>query len=221
MIDTKKTAIRIVLADDHAVTRLGIRQVLEAAPDMEVVGEAENGDQAQDLVAELRPDVVLLDLVMPGCSAFEVEKWVRTNHPETVALILTGHDRQRFLAQAVNQGVQGYLTKDQAEARLLKAIRRAVSGECLITDEQIERADRWNREVGQPWNSLTEREQLVLKLFASGYDGPTIAGQLKISIKSVEFHATHIYEKLGVAARVQAVAWYCTHRPDEILPGER
>jgi DNA-binding NarL/FixJ family response regulator len=158
MIDTKKTTIRIVLADDHAVTRLGIRQILEAEPDMEVVADAENGDRAQDLVTELRPNVVLLDLVMPGRNAYEVEEWVRVNCPETVALILTGHHRERFLAQAVNQGVKGYLTKDQGCDQLIEAIRRAVGGECLITDEQIERADRWNREVGQPWNSLTERE---------------------------------------------------------------
>jgi NarL family two-component system response regulator LiaR len=221
MIDTKKATIRIVLADDHAITRVGIRQILEAVPDMKVVGEAENGDQAQELVAELRPDVVLLDLVMPGRRAYEVDEWVRVNCPETVALILTGHHRERFLAQAVNQGVKGYLTKDQGCDQLIAAIRRAVSGECLMTDEQIERADRWNREVGQPWNSLTEREQQMLKLFAGGLDGPKIAGQLKISIKSVEFHATNIYKKLGVASRVQAVAWYCTHRPDEILQEER
>ncbi|MFZ6026953.1 MAG: response regulator [Chloroflexota bacterium] len=213
---TQKNTIRLVLADDHALTRLGIRQALEAAPDIEVVGEAENGDQAQALVAELRPDVVLLDLVMPGRRAYEVEAWVRMNCPETVALILTGHHRERFLAQAVNQGVQGYLTKEQGCDHLIDAIRRAAGGECLLTDEQIELAERWNREVWQPWYALSNRERQVLCLMARGLENSAIANHLEIGAKTVEFHSKHIFVKLGASSRAQATAWLFTYLPEEV-----
>ena len=117
-----QATIRILLADDHAVTRAGIRSALESASDMIVVGEAADGDQAQALTAKLQPDVVLLDLVMPGRRTYQVEEWIRTNDPKTVVLILTGHNRDRFLAQAVSQGVQGYLTKEE-DAQLRRTIR--------------------------------------------------------------------------------------------------
>jgi len=215
-MSTKKTTIRVVLADDHAVTRVGIRDMLNAAPGMEVVGEAENGDQAQDLVAELRPDAVLLDLVMPGRRAYEVERWVRINYPKTVALILTGHHRERFLAEAINQGVQGYLTKDQGCDQLVEAIRRAVSGECLLTEEQIKRAEHWHQDIWKPWCALSDRERQVLRLMACGLENSAIAEHLMLGIKTVEFHIRHIFSKLGVKSRTQAISWLFTYLPDEV-----
>jgi DNA-binding NarL/FixJ family response regulator len=215
----EQETIRIVLADDHAVTRAGIREMLEAVPDLKVVGEAADGDQAQALVADLRPNVLLLDVDMRGCSAFEIAAWVRLNCPETVALILSGHQGGKYLAQAVKQGLQGYLSKDQGFRYLIHAIRRAVCGECVFTDEQRARAERWEREVGLPWGSLTERERQVLVLFARCHDSRAIAEMLGVSVKGVEYHAANLFRKLGVETRVQAVVWYCTHRPDELLPG--
>jgi NarL family two-component system response regulator LiaR len=212
---SNQTTIRILLADDHAVTRAGVRSVLEAAPDMTVVGEAADGDHAQAMAAELRPDVVLLDLIMPGRRAYQVEEWIRTHYPQTVVLILTGHDRDQFLAQAVTQGVQGYLTKEKDAPQLVEAIRRAVCGECLVTDEQIARADQWNQEVGWPWRSLTDRERQVLVLCAQGMENKAIAEHLGISAKAVEFHAKNVYRKLRVKSRCQAIAWLYTHLPEE------
>ncbi|MFZ6028111.1 MAG: LuxR C-terminal-related transcriptional regulator [Chloroflexota bacterium] len=208
--------IRIVLADDQVVARVGIRQVLETAPEMQVVGEAEDAGQVQALVAALRPDVLLLDLVMAVRSAYEVEAWVRQNYPETVVLILTGNHPDRFLAQAVHQGVQGYLTKDQAGDQLVEALRRAMDGACLITEEQLERAECWTREIGQTWEALSERERQVLRLMARGLENRVIAEHLVIGLKTVEFHIKRIFAKLGVRSRSQAISWLFTHLPEEV-----
>jgi DNA-binding NarL/FixJ family response regulator len=139
---------RVLIADDHPVTRAGIRAILEGAPDIEVVAEAQDGLEAQRLVAELCPRILLLDLVMPGPRPREIEAWVRAHYPETITLVLTAHDRDVFLAEAIEGGVAGFLTKEEAPHRLVKAIRRAARGETLISGEQLARARHWRREVG-------------------------------------------------------------------------
>jgi DNA-binding NarL/FixJ family response regulator/5-methylcytosine-specific restriction endonuclease McrA len=153
---------RVLIADDHPATRRGIRAILEEAQDIEVVGEAENGIEAQELVAKLRPDILLLDLVMPGLRPFEVEKWVRTNYPNTVTLILTAHDRDFYLAEAIQAGVSGFIVKEEKPDRLIDAIRRAAQGDILITQKQLDRASSWRGKVGERWESLTQRERHVV-----------------------------------------------------------
>ncbi|HDD24312.1 MAG TPA: response regulator transcription factor, partial [Chloroflexi bacterium] len=132
------------------------------------MGEAKDGVETQQMMAELRPDILLLDLVMPGLRPFEVEKWVRANYPETVTLILTAHDRDCYLAKAVEAGAVGFLTKDEPPQRLVEAIRRAACGEVLITGGQLARTYSWQKEVGERWESLTEREREVLALIVRG-----------------------------------------------------
>lgn len=203
--------IRVLIADDHPVARAGIRVILEKALDIEVVGEAKDGVEAKQMVAELRPDVLLLDLVMPGLRPSEIDKWVRTNYPETTTLVLTGHDRNCYLAKAIEAGVAGFLTKEEAPDRLVEAIRRAVGGEILITSGQLVRAKRWRREVGERWQSLTARERQVLAVMSRGWSNKKIAHELGIEERTVETHVGNLLGKLNVASRAEAIAWAWQH----------
>lgn len=208
--------IRVVIADDHLSAREGIRTLLQTVPDIVIVGEAQDGTEAQQKVAELRPAILLLDLVMPGLRPMEIERWVREHVPETTVLILTAHDRDHFLAQAVGAGIGGYLTKDIAQADLVAAIRRAARGEVLLTGEQLARARRWSREVGARWESLTEREQEVLRILARGKSNTEIAEALSITVRTVEMHLTNVMGKLAVRSRVEAVVWVRDNLPDDM-----
>lgn len=196
--------LTVLVADDHPVTRVGICTILKSAPDIEVVGVACNGREAERLVKKLRPDILLLDLILPDRQPFEVERWVRKHCPETITLIITAHDRDAFLSHAVQRDVSGYLTKDQAVPQLVVAIRRAAAGECLLTDQQLRRAHRWRTEVGARLERLTKREQEVLRLLGRGLDNATIAEDLELSVNTVRAHCRHIYKKLGVSNRTEA-----------------
>jgi len=212
--EVNKSSIRVLLADDHEVTRAGLRTILESADDFEVVGEAFDGDQARQLVGELDPDVLLLDLKMPGLPSFEVEKWVRQHYPKVVTLILTAHDRDFYLANMMEAGASGYLSKSDRAEKLVAAIRRAVRGELLFTDEQIDRVQQWNREVGKRWESLTKRERQTLSLLMQGLDNAQIAVALGVTDRTSAFHVSNIIRKLGVSSRQEAIGWAIKHIPD-------
>ena len=151
--------IRVVIADDHPVTREGVRAALESAADIDVVGEAGDGVEAKKLVAELGPDILLLDLIMPGPKPTEIERWVRHNHPETITLILTAHDRDYYLAETVKAGAVGFLTKEKAPQQLIAAIRRAAQGDVLLTPDQLARIQAWDKDVSARWQRLTKRDR--------------------------------------------------------------
>ena len=208
--------ITLVFADDHPVTRTGIRMLLSEAPDIEIVGEAENGDQVQSLVAELRPLILLLDLKMPGRPSAEVERWVRANHPETTTLILTAHDRDAYLVEIMDAGAAGLLSKEASAERLVGAIRRAVSGEILFDDQQLGRAQRWRKVAGIKWGNLTERERQVLKLLAQDLDKAETARRLKIVEKTVDYHISNMLPKLGFKSFKEAVVWFNTYLSDMV-----
>ncbi len=216
MDKTVNKLIRVLVADDHTLAREGIRTLLQKARDIEVVGEARDGAEAQRMVAARRPDILLLDLVMPGPAPSDIERWVRESYPETTVLILTGHDRDHFLAQAVEEGVAGYLTKDVAQTDLVAAIRRAAVGEVLITSEQFTRARRWSREVNERWEGLTEREREVLGILAQGKSNAEIAEALSITVRTVEMHLTNVMQKLDVHSRTEAVVWMLDNLPEDI-----
>jgi DNA-binding NarL/FixJ family response regulator len=208
--------ITVLIADDHPLIRIGICALLENTPDITVVGEAQDGDQALKLVAELHPQILLLDLKMPGVSAASLEKWVRTHHPDTTTLVLTAHDRDAYLAQMVEVGVSGYIDKNVHGNSLVSAIRRAISGEMLFSSDQLERVRRWHKEEGARWASLTRREREVLRLLAKGWGNGKISSALNISMKTVAFHITNILVKLQVASRQEAVAWLEKNIPDDL-----
>jgi DNA-binding NarL/FixJ family response regulator len=200
--------IRVLLVDDHPAIRAGIRAILSKAPDIEVVAEAEDGIAARHLAAGDRPDVLLLDLRMPGEPPLETMTGVKAASPETAVLILTAHNRDAYLAAVLAAGAAGFVIKDEAPEQLVTAVRRAAQGEILFSGEQRARASRWQQAVGQPWQSLTAREREVLALLAGGKTDREIGQALGIGNKTVGNHVGHILEKLGVASRTAAALWF-------------
>jgi len=211
-MSTTKRVIRVLIGDDHPAPRVGSREVLERARDIEVVGEARDGTEAMRMVAKLHPHVLLLDLVMPGPRACEVEGWVRANHAKTTVLVLTAHDRDCFLAKMVEAGVQGFLSKEEACSRIVDAVRRVARGESVITRGQLERARSYRAEVSQVWDSLAAQERRVLELLTDGSCTKEIAKALVIEETTVCTHIGNIVDKLGVGSRAEAIAWAWRHK---------
>lgn len=215
MAEVKK--ISILIADDHSIARAGIRAMLElAADDIEIVGEAQNGDEAINLIKKLKPQILLLDLIMPGLRPAEVEKWVRTNHPETSTLVLTAHDRDIYLANMIDVGTAGYLSKEISAQRLIGAIRRAAKGEILFDSAQRNRAHQWRKDIGEKLKRLTNREKEILELLAKGMDNRSIAINLGVSLKTISFHVTNLLSKLQLKSRQEAAAWAVKHLYDNL-----
>jgi len=216
VLQNVQNQITVLLADDHPTTRAGIRTILHETPDIRVVGEAENGFQVQEMVAELQPKILLLDLVMPGPTPAELEKWVRTNFPETITLILTAHNRDVYLTTMMDAGAVGFLSKTETGEKLILAIRRAAGGSSLYTEEQFQRAMRWRQEAGDKLKDLTRRELQILQLISAGNDNKQISLRLEISTKTTAYHITNILSKLGVNSRHEASTWAYKHLPNNL-----
>ena len=206
--------IRVLIADDHALIRKGLQVALEDAPGIQVVGEAQNGAEVQQLVTERRPHVLLLDLIMPDTQTPKVAAWVRDHFPDTVILVLTGYDRCDYLSDMIEIGIAGYIDKSTVEPVIVDAIWRAVRGESLITKEQMARVHDWHKKVDQPWESLTWRERQVLRLIADTQSNKQIAESLGISERTVETHVGNLLNKLDVESRAQAASWFWQHGLD-------
>jgi DNA-binding NarL/FixJ family response regulator len=213
-IANPQKTITVLIADDHEVTRKGICAFLAQAPDLQIVGEARDGDELKRLVAELRPQILLLDLIMPDHSPVEFEKWVRENYPETITLVLTAHDRDAYLSNMMEAGVAGYLDKKLRAGQLIASIRRAARGEILFDEKQLDRARRWREEVNGKWESLSNREREVLQRLTEGMDNNVIAASLEITINTVEKHLRNIYLKLGITSRSEAILWWLDNGTD-------
>ena len=211
------TKIRLVLADDEPLARAGIRAILSRAEDIEVVGEAQDGFETQRLVAELHPNILLLDYQMPGPRPADLERWVRENYSETATLVLTAHDHQSHLAVMLEAGAAGYLTKGVSENRLIDSIRLAARGVVHFNKEQLSIVQHWNKETGQKWKSLSKRERQILKLLALGAGNRFIADELSISLRTAEDHVLNILSKLEVDTRQEAATWMLKNLPDEML----
>jgi DNA-binding NarL/FixJ family response regulator len=200
--------ITVLIADDHEMTRKGIRKFLSQAPDLKIIGEAKDGTEIRELVAELHPQILLLDLIMPNSSPAALERWVRMNYPQTITLVLTAHDRDAYLSNMLEAGVAGYLDKKLRAGQLISAIRRAARGEYLFDQRQLDRAHHWRAEVTAKWGSLSEREREVLEMLTEGLENKTIAKSLQITVNTVEKHLESIYKKLGVTSRASAIHWW-------------
>jgi DNA-binding NarL/FixJ family response regulator len=203
--------IRVLLADDHPAMRAGIRAILEKASDIEVVGEAGDGTEAQRMTADLHPQVLLLDLRMPGPKPEDTVAWVRVHCPETAVLVLTGHDIDAYLTTMVAAGIAGLVLKEEVPEEIVNIVRCVARKEVILTEAQLTRARRWREEVGMRWESLTEREREVLALVAGGQSTLQIAEALTIETCTVETHIGNILAKLNVASRAAAVAWVWQH----------
>ena len=199
----------LLLADDHAVVRAGLRLLLDAQPDLKVVGEAGDGGTTLSLAAELQPDLILLDVNMPALNGLEVLPLLRKAAPNAKVLILTMHDDEGYLKQALRAGAAGYALKKAADSELIAAVRAVMRGEVyvhpsltrsLLTDYLPAQAA-----AADPWDSLSEREQEVLKLVARGHTAAEIAAKLSLSAKTVETYRARGMGKLGLRSRAALV----------------
>ncbi|HET6847818.1 MAG TPA: response regulator transcription factor [Gaiellales bacterium] len=198
--------IRVLVVDDHTIVRDGLVQLLAAAPDLEVVGSAGDGTAAVELAAEQRPEIVLMDLSMPGMSGIEATRLIGERCPGAQVLVLTSFvDRDRVV-EALDAGAIGYLLKDTEPAELISAIRSAARGESPIDPRAARTMLSAQRATG-PLESLTDREREVLGLVADGLPNKQIARRLDISEKTVKAHLTSAYRTIGVDDRVQAGIW--------------
>ena len=199
--------IRIVVADDHAVVRQGLRSFLSLQEDMEVVGEAEDGASAVEAVERLAPDVVLVDMVMPGADGVETTRRIRELRPETRVLVLTSYADETKVVPAVRAGAVGYLLKDVQPAELAAAIRTVAAGGALLAPAVTASVLREVAAAGAPDPALTPREREVLGLLARGLTNRQIAAELVLSEKTVKTHVSSILGKLGLADRTQAALY--------------
>lgn len=207
------SSIRIVLADDHPVVRRGIRSMLETAPDFVIVGEAGTGADALRLVEELAPDVLLLDMEMPNVTGLEVARRLRAAGSPVRVLALSAYDDEQYIFGLLDSGAAGYLTKDEAPTAIIEAVRGVAHGEegwiSRRVANKLVRRKQPALEAATP--TLSEREMEVLRLMARGHPNTLIADTLFISEGTVKNHVTHIYDKLGLRTRAEAVAWAWQH----------
>jgi two-component system response regulator NreC len=203
--------IRVLLADDHAVLRAGLKLLLSAQPDIEVVGEAADGGEAMAKARALRPDVVLMDLTMPGIGGSEATGRIKAENPGIKVLVLTMHDDPSYLRQLLTAGASGYVVKKSADSDLLSAVRAAHRGEVFLdsslvgdlVDEVIRPAGR--RQPRDAYETLSDREREVLKWVAHGHTNQEIAEKLSLSVKTIETYRARLAEKLGLRGRAELV----------------
>lgn len=207
------TTIRLLLADDHAVVRSGLRMLLEAQPDFEIVGEAETGTSAVAMVRELRPDAVLMDIQMPDLNGIEATKIIKEMSPKTAVLALTMHEDDHYFFEMLHAGASGYVLKRAAPDELVQAIRTVCRGDVYLHPTMAKRlvTDYLNRaeenESEKEYSNLTPREQEVLTLIAEGHSNTEIANELFISIKTVDRHRENIMHKLNMHSRIDLVKY--------------
>lgn len=192
----------MLVVDDHPLHREGTRYILQGYDDLEVVGEAESGEAALVLVAQLRPDVVLLDIRLPGINGIETTRRIRDHHPDVRVLMVTAYDDTEYVRGALEAGAAGYLSKSAPGRELVEAVRSVGAGSVILQPELLRPllASRPDGPAG-----LSERELAVLRLLAEGLQNKQVATRLQISPRTVERHCDNIYAKLGVGSRTEAV----------------
>jgi NarL family two-component system response regulator LiaR len=204
---TESQTIRVLIVDDHAMLRRGLRFFLNGFDDLELVGEAGSAQEALDLCDELAPDVVLMDMVMPDIDGAAATELIRKEYPDAQVLALTSFQEEDLIERALQAGAIGYLLKNVGAEELAEAIRGAHAGRSTLAPEATEVLIQVTRQrAGQPDYSLTGREQEVLGLLMEGLSNAEIAEQLVVTVATVKFHVRGILNKLGVDSRTEAVA---------------
>jgi DNA-binding NarL/FixJ family response regulator len=206
--------IRIVIADDHTIVREGLKQVLSAAADFAVVGEAQNGHEVMQRVRELDFDVLLLDMSMPGKSGIELIKQVKSEKPKLRLLVLSMHEEAQYAVRAIKAGASGYLTKESASAQLVSAIRKVAGGGAFISSAVAEQLalGAMPQAEGPPHSALSDREFQVLRLLVSGRTVTEIADQLNLSVKTVSTHKARLMQKMNISSQAELIRYALTHR---------
>ena len=205
--------IRVLLTDDHTLFRQGMKTLISAEADMEVVAEASNGSEAVTKAAETRPDLILMDIGMTGMSSFEATRQIRRNRPETKILFLTMYDDEDYLVECMEVGAGGYVLKDSPAAQLVSAIRDVSRGGSYLSPRMLSQlVDDFRSRVKSAhplprFATLTTREREVLKLLAEGNSVKEIAGNLALSVKTVEAHKFNLMRKLDIHNKAQLVQY--------------
>ena len=204
---TQTSSVRVLLADDHAVVRAGIRQFLEQAENIQVIAEADDGEMAKTLIAEHQPDVAILDIQMPKATGIEVTRWVRANQREVGVLVLTAYDDAPYVTAVLQAGANGYVLKTAAPREIIRAVRDVHTGNSALDANLLA---KMMTQIAQdketlPAEKLTKREMEVLTLVGKGFTNKAIGVQLGISDRTVQGHLAHIFNKLQAASRTEAV----------------
>jgi DNA-binding NarL/FixJ family response regulator len=204
-------SIRVLIADDHAIVRDGVRALLALSEDITVVGEAANGQQAVELARTLSPDVILMDIAMPGLGGLEATIEIRKDNPQAKILVLTQYEDREYIRRFLKAGVSGYVLKKAAGSELTTAIR-AVSRGGLVLDPDVAReamreqgGSAASGQAADPYEALTDREKQVLKLVAEGHSNKEVAELLDISVKTAMSHREHIMQKLDLHSRTDLI----------------
>ncbi len=207
--------IRVLIADDHTIMREGLKQLLLASGDLDVVGEAKDGHEVLRQVRALEFDVLLLDMSMPGKSGMELIKQVKAEKPRLRILILSMHQEHQYAVRAIKAGASGYLTKESASTQLVSAIRKVASGGAFISAEvaeQLALGAMPQRDDGPPHATLTDREYQIFQLLVSGKTVMDIARRLNLSDKTVSTHKARLMEKLNVGNQTELIHYAIKHR---------
>lgn len=211
MKDSSK--IRILLAEDHIIVREGTRELLQREQDIEVVGEASDGEESVRLAEKLKPDVVIMDIAMPKLNGIEATKQIKKNVPTTAVLILTAYDNEQYIIALLEAGAAGYLLKNVRGKQLVDAVRAVHSGESVLQPWAMRQIiNRLTSKVARQeetvvFSPLSEREQEILKLTAKGVSNKDIADTLCLSIRTVQSHLSNIFKKLAVGSRTEAILY--------------
>jgi len=201
--------MRILLADDHGIVRSGLRLLLERQDDMEVVAEAADGAEAVELALREKPDLCVLDVAMPKLTGIQAAREIKRQMPDITVLMLSMHDDDRYLFEALKAGASGYVLKAEADQALVEAARRVVDGEAFLTNAAERSLIRaWMTDgSGGPREMLTPREQEVVKLIAEAHTNAQIAAILHLAEKTIESHRANVLRKLGMRDRVELVRY--------------
>jgi DNA-binding NarL/FixJ family response regulator len=206
--------IRIVVADDHAIVREGLKQLLSATSDLSVVGEAQNGHEVLAQVRALDFDVLLLDMSMPGKSGIELIKQVHAEKPKLRILVLSMHEEEQYAVRAIKAGASGYITKDSVSAQIVSAIRKVAGGGAFITDSVAQQLalGAMPQAEGPPHSALSDREFQVFRELVSGKAVSDIAAQLNLSVKTVSTHKARIMQKMNMSNPADLIRYAIHHR---------
>ena len=206
--------IRVVIADDHTIVREGLKQLLSAAVDLRVIGEAQNGHEVLQRIRENDFDVLLLDMSMPGKSGIELIKQVHNEKPKLRILVLSMHEEEEYAVRALKAGAAGYITKESASAQLVAAIRKVAGGGAFISPAVAEQLALgvMPQSEGLPHTTLSNREFQVFQMLVRGVSVTVIADKLNLSVKTVSTHKSNVMQKMGMANQSELIRYALNHR---------